>query len=237
MAATNLRSSIVKPVLKLPRAPRAGERRSDLVAVRALTRATINPKTHDNALIRASFRRHGYADQIVVDERTKELISGNGRLEVLADMEGARETPPDGIQVIDGVWHVPVTRGWRSRDDDHARGYIVTANKSSEVGGWDAAGYADLARSLDEDIRRDSGITDEEYAQIVRESAPPDLTDTTPGQVPDSEPPGYDDVEDQRRFRCPACSHEWSGSPRPADGPSALPIPDYDNVFPRVPDA
>lgn len=39
-----------------------------------------NPKTHALEIITASIERFGFADAVVVDERTGQLVSGHGRV-------------------------------------------------------------------------------------------------------------------------------------------------------------
>lgn len=96
-----------------------------------------NAKGHHLDGIRASFRRFGYADTILEDQRTGQLISGHGRQEALAGMELDQEPAPDGVVVAeDGAWWVPVVTGWASRDDAEAEAYLVAANRWTEAGGW-----------------------------------------------------------------------------------------------------
>jgi hypothetical protein len=113
-------------------------------------RDPANVKSHADADITASITRFGYAEPVLLDERTGRLIAGHGRIERLRDWyeNGAAAYPPEGIVMDpDGVWTVPVIRGWSSQDDDEARAFMVTTNRLTELGGWtDALGplLADL---------------------------------------------------------------------------------------------
>jgi hypothetical protein len=111
--------------------------------------AEINPKAHDLDLIRDSLKRFEYVEPIILDERTGRLISGHGRLETL-QLERAVSAPaPDGLRVEHGVWLVPVVRGWASKDDNEAAGYLVAANRITEVGGWKEDQLLDLLKGMD----------------------------------------------------------------------------------------
>lgn len=112
-----------------------------------LVPAKRNAKRHADDDIAASIKRFGVIELQVLDERTRRLVSGHGRLDVLAAAEQAGLEPPDGVVVRDdGVWTVPVTRGWRSRNDKEAEAAIVTVNRLVERGGWD---IETLAASLE----------------------------------------------------------------------------------------
>lgn len=108
-----------------------------------------NPKTHDLDEIAASVRRFGFADPVIVDERTGKLAAGHGRLASLSRMRDGGEDAPDGIRVKAGVWHVPRVVGWASRDDDEARAALVALNRTTEVGGWDDRALVDLLGKLE----------------------------------------------------------------------------------------
>lgn len=53
-------------------------------------------------------------------------------------MAGESKSPPEGVKIgDDGVWLVPILRGWTSRSDADAEAYLVAANRLTERGGWD----------------------------------------------------------------------------------------------------
>jgi len=141
--------------------------------------AKRNPKAHADDDLDASFARFGVIEPTVLDERTGRLISGHGRLDRLKAAEAAGERPPDGITVVDGVWQLPVVRGWRSRNDAEARAALIAVNRIGERGGWMVA---DLADMLD-DLRAGPGLDgigytsaglDDMLASLVPAPAPPD---------------------------------------------------------------
>jgi hypothetical protein len=131
-----------------------------------------NPKGHDLPAVIHAIAALGFTDPIVMDERTGQLIIGNGRLEalrIIRDHLGGHATdkyatvfadkrvreglglagedtphPPEGILMTpDGDWTVPLVRGWSSRDDEHARAAVIASNKISEMGGWDERALAE----------------------------------------------------------------------------------------------
>lgn len=100
--------------------------------------APNNPKLHEPGVIGASVKRFGFGESPMLDDRTGRLVAGHGRIDVLKALKARGKKPPAGVQLAkDGEWLVPVQRGWASKDDTEARAYVVTSNKSSEVGGWD----------------------------------------------------------------------------------------------------
>lgn len=100
--------------------------------------AVRNPKLHDVDAIAASIDRHGFADPIILDERTQRLVAGHGTVEALALLWSTNPVrTPENIKVKDGRWQVPVSRGWASKDDDHAEAFILTHNQTTMRAGWD----------------------------------------------------------------------------------------------------
>jgi len=117
-----------------------GERYIDWMRVRDLIAAPKNPKRHDLKTLRASLKRFGSVEAPVLDERTERLVAGHGRTETYRDLEAAGDSPPVGVKVDEsGAWVIAVQRGWHSADDVEAAAYVVTSNRSAELGGWDDA--------------------------------------------------------------------------------------------------
>lgn len=100
--------------------------------------AERNPKLHDHQGIRRSIEHHGVGELPLLDERTDRLVAGHGRIAQLAEMHTDGQSPPDGVKVADdGMYLVPVTRGWSSRSDADAEAYLIGSNRLSENGGVD----------------------------------------------------------------------------------------------------
>ncbi len=108
-----------------------------------------NPKQHSLETIRQSFERFGYAEAIVVDDRTGKLVAGHGRLEALLALQDAGEPTPEGIRSRGDAWLVPVQHGWSSKDDAEAAAFMVAANRLTETGGWDDDALAELLKEQD----------------------------------------------------------------------------------------
>lgn len=102
--------------------------------------AERNPKRHDDRRLSEAIGRFGFADALIVDERTGRLGAGHGRLEALRAAREAGEEPPEGVVVdADGEWRVPVQRGWASASEEAARAFLIAHNRLTELGGWDEA--------------------------------------------------------------------------------------------------
>lgn len=124
-------------------------RKLEYVPLVELKRAKRNPKDHDLGALDASLKRFGYVEPVVVDERTGRLVSGHGRLELLAQLEAQKAPPPDGVQVnAAGEWMVPTLRGWSSKDDAEAEAFLLAANRITEVGGWHDDQLAEMLQDL-----------------------------------------------------------------------------------------
>lgn len=124
--------------------------------------APSNVKGHDLDLIVASIARFGFADPVVVDQRTGELAAGHGRIEALTRMAERGDEPPAGITVKDGTWQVPVYVGWASASDAEADAARIALNRTTEAGGWDTAR---LVTQLQELAQLDDGLVGLGYDQ------------------------------------------------------------------------
>lgn len=129
--------------------------------------AERNPKGHDVDGIRGSMSHFGYMEPVLRDERTGRLVGGHGRVETLAAMRDAGESPPEGVQLRNGRWLVPVTSGWSSRSDADAAAALVALNRYVERGGWEHDGLVELLSELDEELRTIAGYSDGQYAALI----------------------------------------------------------------------
>lgn len=108
-----------------------------------------NPKAHDVELVARSIARFGFADPVVIDERTGKLAAGHGRLAALTRLRDDDADPPEGIEVDDaGEWLVPRVVGWRSASDSEAEAALIALNRTTEVGGWDEPALLELLEDL-----------------------------------------------------------------------------------------
>lgn len=149
---------------------------TDYIPVDDLVPDPRNPKGHDADGLDESLEEFGYTEQVMVDERTGLLVSGHGRRELVLRAKARGQDPPDGIVVDDsGRWLVPVSRGWSSRDDDHAFRYLLAANRHGENGGWlDEMLAAGLQLLRDtEDGLRGTGFTSDQMDDLLASIAPP----------------------------------------------------------------
>ncbi|MEV1003425.1 hypothetical protein [Nonomuraea sp. NPDC050202] len=149
-----------------------------------IARAVRNPKEHDLPTIRKSIQKWGCTLAGELDERTGRLVAGHGRLHVLEEMASDGASPPEGVKVSDdGVWLVPILRGWSSRSDADAEGYLVANNSTSERGGWDRGALADMLTDIyeaDEELLAATGYDPTDIEDLV----PADLGDAPPAPVP-----------------------------------------------------
>lgn len=138
--------------------PRRARRRVEYMRLDALVPAPRNPKGHNIDEIRASIERFGFTAPPELDDRTDRLVAGHGRVESLSIAHALELDAPDGIDVdkSDGMWLVPIVRGWASKDDAEAEAYVIAANRLTETGGWDQPDVlADMLRA-----HRDAGTLD-----------------------------------------------------------------------------
>jgi len=152
------------------------QRRIEYLPLSQVRPASTNPKRHDKERIVRSVGRFGYVEPITMDERTGRLVAGHGRLDALAAMKSAGESPPSGIEVDDeGQWLVPVTRGWASRSDSEADAYLVASNQLVTAGGWDDDMLAELLSGVDQPT--DLGFDDSDLEGFLSRLGATDFLD------------------------------------------------------------
>jgi len=110
--------------------------------------APRNPKQHQRRELGRSFRRFGYLEPVILDERTGRLVAGHGRVDELrAARRRTPQQPPEGVRLLeDGRWAVPVVRGWSSKDDDEAEAALLVQHIGE--GMWDGDLLGDVLGTL-----------------------------------------------------------------------------------------
>ena len=168
-------------------------RRVEYIALSKLEGATSNPKLHADNEIKASMERFGFVETPVIDERTGRLVAGHGRRDALRSLKATGKGAPAGVRVEHDDWYIPVERGWSSRDDAEASAYLVSSNRTSELGGWDEAALATMLSDV-----RDSGaglegvgFTNQELDKMLAAIAQPKPGNTDPDDAPEPEEESY----------------------------------------------
>ena len=95
-----------------------------------------NPKDHDLHEIKKSFYRFGFIKPVLVDEGTKKLVAGHGRLRTLRILKDRGMQPPRGVVVVEDRWLIPVLRGVEFADPAEAEAFLLADNRLTEIGGW-----------------------------------------------------------------------------------------------------
>lgn len=158
----------------------AGQRRHTVyMPLDEVLRAPRNPKLHAKNIIAGSMSHFGVVELPALDERTGRLVAGHGRLDDWQRRRDTGENPPDGVDVdTNGDWLVPVTRGWASRSDMDAEAYLIVSNRSTELGGYDNEGLAEVLvdlRDEDADLLALTGYDEGDVDDLVKLTTPPDL--------------------------------------------------------------
>ena len=111
--------------------------RIEYLDLEELRPALRNPKEHAGGAIEASVEAFGFAEPIVLDERTQRIVAGHGRREALLRLKAAGRPAPRGVRVKAPRWLVPVVRGWSSKDDAAAESFLLASNQLPIAGGCD----------------------------------------------------------------------------------------------------
>ena len=198
-------------VTGLSRIPTA-QRRIEYVRLDGIPPAARNPKEHEIPAIIASIEAHGFADAAILDERTGRLVAGHGRTHALVIMRTQGDPLPDGLAVDeDGMWLVPLQRGWRSKSDAHAEAFIIGHNHLSAAGGWDDAMRAEMlhdVHAFDPSLFDGLGITADELDEMLRSVDADRLGEEPPGGESDFDDEPSTPAKD-RIVTCPCCFHEF----------------------------
>lgn len=113
------------------------EIRVEYVPIGEINKWPRNPKDHDLHEIRKSFERFGFIKPILVDEGTKQLVAGHGRVDTLKIIRDGNKEPPRGVRISNsGAWLVPVLRGVKFDNPSEAEAFLIADNRLGEVGGW-----------------------------------------------------------------------------------------------------
>lgn len=133
--------------------------------------AARNAKAHDGPGMQSAMREYGFLEHAILDERTEQLISGHGRREQLLAMMQEQDAPPEGIRIDDdGMWCMPVDRGWASRDDLHAEGAALAINRIGQ-GLWnDNVLLAALSDQAEYGAMHATGFTADDMDSLLRGS-------------------------------------------------------------------
>lgn len=169
-----------------------------------LHRAKENPKGHDERVILESFEKHGYAAPIVLDERTGRMVAGHGRLDGLEVLhERDPQSPPDGVTLLDdGRWAAFVVRGWRSRNDEQARQYLLVDNRAGELGGWEREQLADMLGPMAErDALAGTGFERQDVDDLLDSLRPPEFRQEDPND--------QGRLDERAPIVCPKCGHSF----------------------------
>lgn len=120
----------------------------EFMSLASLKEAKNNPKAHDVGLISESIKRFGIGEGLLLDERTGRLVAGHGRLEALRQLHQAKAALPVGIKQQGKAWLVPVQRGWSSKNDREAEGYLLASNQTTIAGGWNQDAPSEMLGGL-----------------------------------------------------------------------------------------
>lgn len=96
-----------------------------------------NPKLHALEELGAAFADRGFVEPIILDEKTGQIVAGNGRVEELIALRDSGADAPERIEVRGGKWYVPVVRGVNLKTVDQARKHLLASNRLVERGGYD----------------------------------------------------------------------------------------------------
>lgn len=178
----------------------------EYVPIDLVAEADENPKGHADEDLDESLDRFGYLEPLTHDGRTGKIIGGHGRLGRIRAWRDAGRPAPEGITIDDaGVWRVPVTYGWSSRDDDEARAALVALNRLTELGGWRPVPLAEMLdemrRNRPDDGLAGTGYSPAQVDDLLAEIRPPQFDPVDPSEQPR--------LDRTAPVSCPNCGHEF----------------------------
>ena len=154
----------------------------EMLPLGAIRGAAENPRRHDVDAIKRSYERFGAVETPVIDARTGILVAGHGRVAALRALQAAGATPPDGVELRDAEWHVPVLTGWASATDADAKAYLLASNRLTELARWDEDGLAQLLA----DVAKTSTLDGTGWTIDDIPDPPPEESDEIPAVAKES---------------------------------------------------
>lgn len=153
-----------------------------------------NPRMGDVGAIVESITSNGFFDPLVVQISSRRVLDGNHRLLAARHL---------------GMPLVPVA--WVDVDDDRALRILLVANRANDLASYNdhalAALLTDMAQQTPLGLAG-TGFADDDLDRLLADLAGPPRPYVAPS-VPQEPLAGH------AEYRCPVCSHEWSGSPFP----------------------
>ena len=142
-----------------------------------------NPKIHEDDSIRLSFTTHGFQELPKLDANLPNksgtngaIKAGNGRVEVLAEMERDGAAIPRGIGIDDqGRWCMPIIAGVDAQNEAMARAYAIDSNNltlanasaQEKAALWDPVQYLRLLEKQDLENALPVTVTHDDVKELL----------------------------------------------------------------------
>ncbi len=142
-----------------------------LTPLSEITEADRNVKDHDIGAIHESMNRFGFTSPLLMNEATKKLVAGHGRVEALRQKKQFGEKVPNNIEVSDnGDWLVPIIRGVYFKNEEEAQAYLLADNRLTELGGWNTTALVEELQKLAESSSLEgTGFDDADLNALMEE--------------------------------------------------------------------
>jgi len=142
-----------------------------LTPLSEITEADRNVKDHDIGAIHESMNRFGFTSPLLMNEATKKLVAGHGRVEALRQKKQFGEKLPNNIEVSDnGDWLVPIIRGVYFKNEEEAQAYLLADNRLTELGGWNTTALVEELQKLAESSSLEgTGFDDADLNALMEE--------------------------------------------------------------------
>lgn len=183
----------------------SGEMKIEYMPLDEIIKWPRNPKKHKVHKIKGSMNDFGYVSPIVIDEGTKRIVAGHGRLDALHILKGTGAEAPPRVRNDDGTWYVPVVRGVSFKSEADAERYLLADNRIAELGGWDNEILTEILSGLVEDeeaLLNVTGFKVSDYDRLME-----DLGQDTPGL--ETTQLTHINHKDQFEVKCPKCGHKF----------------------------
>jgi len=170
-----------------------------------------NAKNHDLGAIHQSYDRFSFIERLIINNTTGHLVAGHGRLHALKQRKQSGKEAPEGITVHGDDWLVPVDYVDISADKEEAA--AIALNRSSELGGWDDQGLAEVLADLAaDDLLDGTGFDGDDLDEL--------LAGLGDGLLGGGEDPGaqVDKAEELREKWDTATGQLWRIPSKTADG-------------------